>query len=300
MAGETPGANRASRRRLPWNEDKSTDKIYRSGNVSAINKKVIADSVLKAGQKPKPIVTPKQSVDDKNADKYYANGGSDRVRFNKKAAKRNTAAKAKPLVDLFIDSPDGVIPVLEAAAEKASAGAQVVVTVKQGDSALLRRTRTALELMVTREALTEAAYHSIRLAYALPPKAEPVRGEAANAVLIDEAVDPAAKDELEAILSADVIEQEKLVDALPPEPEVVPEPKAEPAAEPEASPAAVEDDTDLGDLVDQTEAAPETPAEVAEAPPEPVAGTEVPDETPAEAPAHGPRRQSRRGGRGSN
>lgn len=186
MAGETPNANRVNnRRKLRWSDDKSTNKIYASGDVSALGTHVTsADSTLKPGQKPAGIPTPVVKADDKSADKYYAEGGSKRVRGPQVAAgqkklgpppalgvkhprvKALAAAVPNRNGTLLINSTDEMNGVLAAVVDRAINGpTPVLVCVKRGDNNLLKRARAAMELLVAREVLTEEQYHDIRLSY---------------------------------------------------------------------------------------------------------------------------------------
>lgn len=198
MAGELPGAGdarrkkqtQASKRPLRWQDDKSTDKIYKSVNISALDQsRTVADSTLKPGEEPVATPTPRQKADDKSADKYYANGGSDRVRGTAQAKKERAGMKPpaatpqlgvkkapaaepkkslKSALGLHVHTKDDVQGVLNNVVDQLQGGnTQVVVYVKQGDSSLLRRVRAGLDLLVTRETITEDQYRDVRLSYEL-------------------------------------------------------------------------------------------------------------------------------------
>lgn len=190
MAGETPGANAARRKKLPWQDDKSTNKIYASGDISALGTQTAADTVKKPeGQAGVP--TPVVRADDKSADKYYANGGSSRVRGPQAALGQKKlgpppklgVTAPKPMVNhnpsskLFVGDQTQINGVLQQLVEQLKAGSTaVVLSVKKGDSNLLRRTRASLEMLVTREVITEDMYHEVRLSYeqdAVLPLPEP-------------------------------------------------------------------------------------------------------------------------------
>lgn len=190
MAGETPGAHNANRRRkLNWNDDKSTNKIYASGDISALGDQTVADSTMKPGQTPVANPTPTLRADDKSADKYYANGGSSRVRGpqvaagQKKlgpppalgvAAPKPRSAPYNPNATLVVRSKYEVNGVMAELVNRLNGGATgQVVYVPAGENQLLKRARAALEMLVTREVITEEQYHDVRLSY------EPKAGEQA-------------------------------------------------------------------------------------------------------------------------
>ena len=196
MAGELPGAGdardrkkltQASKRPLRWQDDKSTDKIYKSKNISALDQsRTVADSTLKPGQEPAAIPTPTLKTDDKSADKYYANGGSQRARGPAVAKKEQAGLKPpavtpqlgvkrpepkkslKSALGLTVHSKEDIDGVMDSVVAQLGDGNQhVVVYVKQGDSALLRRVRARLDSLVTREVITEDQYRDVRLSYEL-------------------------------------------------------------------------------------------------------------------------------------
>ncbi len=180
MAGETPGASNArnNKRKMRWEDDKSTNKIYASGNVSAIGNQTAADSVLKPGQKPKPIATPTQRTDDKSADKYYAEGGSARPRSSAQAGVKKVLgpppklaaapknARQRGNIGMTITTKEQVVEVIdEVVSLLQDGGTNIVVTIKAGESDLLKRARAALDMAVTREKITEDEYREVRLSY---------------------------------------------------------------------------------------------------------------------------------------
>lgn len=193
MAGELPGAGDArkkkqnNRKPLRWQDDKSTDKIYKSKDISALDSsRTVADSTLKPGQEPKGIPTPTMRHDDKSSDKYYAEGGSQRPRagaqagkklgpapvLGVKSAKQLPAKKGPPRTRTLnkVNEKDDIPVVLDSVVSRLAGGETgLVVYVKTGDSALLRRTRAALDLLVTRETITEDQYREVRLSYDLAP-----------------------------------------------------------------------------------------------------------------------------------
>lgn len=189
MAGETPGANKhhQKRRKLPWNDDRSTDKIYASGNPSALG-----DYRSTSDAQANGVTNPTQRADDRSADKYYAVGGSNRRKESAKAGtprpklgpppprtapalKAAKAPKAPQLTNggLIVNDASEVNGVLQDVIAKLQSGqSPLVLYVKAGDNNLLRRTRAALEMLVTREVITEEQYHDVRLSYEPGEKAK--------------------------------------------------------------------------------------------------------------------------------
>lgn len=188
MAGELPGAGDARKKKqqnnkkpLRWQDDKSTDKIYASKQVSALGQnRSVADSTLKPGQEPAGIKTPVMKADDKSADKYYAEGGSQRPRVGaagqkklgpapqlgvpKKGEKPRRAAGGK----LLVQAKEDISGVMEQVVDLLNGGNDgIVVYIQAGDSGLLRRTRAALDLLVTREKISEDMSRDVRLSYEL-------------------------------------------------------------------------------------------------------------------------------------
>lgn len=207
MAGETPGANKANkqrkRKKLNWRDDRSTNKIYASGDISALgNNQTVADSVLKPGQMPTPIPTPKVRPDDKSADKYYDNRGSQRTRVagQKKQAPqppvrsgRQAKAPLPSAAGAVIRDKGHIGPILDALVEKLTDGAtKLVVYIAAGNSDLLRRTRTRLEQMVAQEKISEEQYHEVRLSYEPASTQPPPQPSETKAVTDIGMVDPMA------------------------------------------------------------------------------------------------------------
>lgn len=188
MAGEIHN-NLPRRRKLPWRDDRSTNKYYASNDTSAIQgNNVASDSTLKPGEAPKPNVTgAKMHRDERSADKkYYGNaapaaptaqqiakgqlgaaprlGGAAKQASN--APQKRRQAALSPNANLTVTETNevngvmlGVIAALE------SGVSPVVVYVESGNAQLLRRTRAALEMLVTREQITEEQFHDVRLSY---------------------------------------------------------------------------------------------------------------------------------------
>ncbi len=236
MAGETPGANahHQKRRKLPWQDDRSTDKIYASGNPSALGDyRSVSDAQANG------VVNPTQNADDKSSDKYYAVGGSSRRKVSAAAGTprpklgpppKRTAPVLTPLTralkpptltngGLFISDASAVNGVLQDVIANLQSGqSPTVLYVKAGDNNLLKRTRAALEMLVTRAVITEDQYHDVRLSY------EP--GEKAKAEIDAEIGAPAPADgpaistdanedaDLDAFLAGDLTD-ESYVDTAP-------------------------------------------------------------------------------------
>lgn len=314
MAGETPGANASRRKKLPWADDKSTNKVYASGEISAIGPQTAADSVKRAdGQAG--VATPVVRADDKSADKYYAAGGSQRVRGPQVAAGQKKLGpppklgiQPKTMVDrpgpntkLHVDDQTQINGVLGHLVERLKGGAtSVVLSVKAGDGQLLRRTRASLELLVTREVITEEQYHEVRLSYEQTAVLPPPEPQAVVAVPDDAAIgDP--KD----FLNADS-DDEDTIDtsavAAPPEVDTTDDVPSSPApSHPTAPEGDDEDDSDYEPRGQQANTVlVDDKQEV-----EPVTDVTAPAEQPSpveEAPAdedNKPRR-GRRSGRGTN
>lgn len=175
VAGETPGASNVNRRRkLNWNDDRSTDKVYKSGDISALGDQSAADTPRRSGELPVAVPTPRLKADDKSADKYYANGGSDRVRGVQAARaqqklgpapKLGPTPKALPRADV-LTSKDQIPTALDAVVDRLKGGDRpVVVYIQRGNNQVLKRTRAALDMLVTRERITEDEYRDVQLSY---------------------------------------------------------------------------------------------------------------------------------------
>jgi hypothetical protein len=188
VASEFPQGNR--RRPINWRDDTNTDKYYAATEVSAIaGSRNAADSPLKPGEEPQAIPTPTYRLDETNTDKYYRDGGvrnraGDRRRLaaagdgdvgdkaDKRKAQVDKQIKSQRLSvarDLIVLTADDVRDVVDRAAQKVAAG-PVVVHVRAGDRNLLNRTRAAVEMLVTRETISEDQGRDIRLAYLPDPK----------------------------------------------------------------------------------------------------------------------------------
>lgn len=231
MAGETPGAANANKRRkLNWNEDKNTNKVYASGDISALGDQSVADSVRRtAGEQPLGVPTPAFRADDKSADKYYANGGSGRVRGPQVAAGQKKLGPAPQLGQparpkqvtsrhIVIADKDQIAAALESVVDRLKGGERPVpVYIKKGENQVLKRTRAALDMLVTRETITEDEYRDVRLSYELDEAVAAVAAKLGEVVVektvnVDEAdaVDPLA------FLNSDADDEKVDVEAVAP------------------------------------------------------------------------------------
>ena len=161
MAGETPRANdrdkkKKEKRKLNWQNDRSTDKYYGSGEPSAVQRSR-ADTVGRPGSRPKPIPVNTSRADERNADKkYYANpavpGNAPaplRVSTNPRASKAASPASSRVTIHAAAD----VNVTLTSLIASLQNDTPVVVEVVGSD--ILRRARAKLDLMVTGETITE-------------------------------------------------------------------------------------------------------------------------------------------------
>lgn len=176
MASETPGGLRP-RRRASALDSRSTDKIYRSGDVSTV-KSTAADSTLKPGEKVKSKAVPtKRKVDERSTDRYYreltvpaGTVPAPVVSRKKIVAPPKPAVPAGDIAKLVILSEADVKVVIEQATTFAQSNrAPVTVHIANGQAELLRRARTQLELLVTRQALTEDDSREIKFVYLAKP-----------------------------------------------------------------------------------------------------------------------------------
>lgn len=334
MAGETPGAANVNRRRkLNWNEDKNTNKVYASGDISALGDQSVADSVRRtSGEQPMGVPTPVLRADDKSADKYYANGASQRVRGPQVAAGQKKLgpapqlgpAKPKQVTGrhIVIADKDQIAAALESVVDRLKGGERPVpVYIKKGENQVLKRTRAALDMLVTRERITEDEYRDVRLSYELDEAVAAVAAKLGEVVVektvsVDEAdaVDPLAflnsdegdeKVDVEAVapVAVDTSDEDDGDDYVP----TPPTPAAEEPVKFNFAPG-VADEPVRGKaanavLADERVFTPDA-AEVTGYPTTPKAEAEAPAEEPAaeEAKAEEPAAQTRRGkrsGRGS-
>lgn len=173
MAGESPGARRHQqkrngRRELPFNEQRSSNKYYKSKQISAITP-ARSDKKGRPGTPPKPNPTPKlgrHSDIPQTADKKYYSGLPQAPTLQQiQAAERKKGKKVSALPSrkraAATQRTDGVLCILEkedvrevmSQLPNQLDGTTLVIEV--GSKELLRRARTALDLMVTREEISE-------------------------------------------------------------------------------------------------------------------------------------------------
>jgi len=130
----------------------TTDRFYRSGFVSALDAPVFdlppwPDRPAPPPRDRSPTVPPGDVVSVFDA--AAGSGG-----------------------DLYVRTAADVPEVVRLVAERLRPGPQPV-TVVAADEPLMRRTRVALELLVTRQELSEDRYHAVRLVYATPQASAP-------------------------------------------------------------------------------------------------------------------------------
>lgn len=320
MAGETPGAAQSRRRSLRWDDDRSTNKIYASGQVSALGEQFAGDSVRKPGEGPKPKPKPKKLsiADERSTDKYYREGGvaPQPVRQpakGKAAAIAKVGKRAAP--GTVITSPENIRDVLDAVVAKLQTASAPITLDVVGDAKLLQRVRAAADMLHTRDILTVEQYQLLRfrrLDAGTPTDAigeAGVAGVAGAVSAVDALTDLVAVPRLAPDFSK------------PPEPVETVDVSAEPVIDPlaflnaggDVESAVADDDADYGFLdpigrtaspVAQAEPAiavaeTETKAqEVTEVQETPVV-QEIPEAAVPEAAADKPRRTGRRSGRGT-
>jgi hypothetical protein len=283
VASETPGGDRAAKRRERLQpKTSSTNRYYASGEPSVIEN-TAADSKTPPGGEPQPIVTRQARRDDKSTDRYYREQtvapGAREGATGPPGKPRRTATPrpAAPTAGgLMINAGHEVNGVMQSVVGLLQGGvASVVVHVKKDDAGLLRRARTALDLLVTREVITEDQSRDVRFSYFDP---KPAAGNAdaffgAPAPAGEKAADgPGADLDPEAFLAGDG--DEPAVDTTPSNVQEV-DTSADPA--PAVTPAADAADDDESDFLTGRKT-PAASAEPAAPPPEPV-GIEIPFST---------------------
>lgn len=191
MGGEIHNFDRGGnkrRRRASWRDDRSADKYYESSEKSVIaDSQTVADSTLKPGETPKPSSHKLPSRENRSADKYYRGEQKpptkQQLQKGQKlgpppelGAKRPQTPQQKaqavkrasdPNAGMTVTSPGEINGVLKEVINRVQSGEQVVVYVEAGNVNLLRRTRASLEMLVTREVLTEEQFHDVRISYEL-------------------------------------------------------------------------------------------------------------------------------------
>lgn len=196
MASEIPGG--PTRRKVVRKPDeRSTDRYYRSADVSTVDLSAGLARVTKPGAPP-----PRRRVDEKSTDKYYAadahtgRGSAPARLVGRTAGKTSAAVAAIARVGAFvIDAPEAVKEVVDRAAAEAATNPDrpVVITIKRGEPGLLRRARAYLDSLVTRESVSEDVARDVRFQYAPAPSTKtlpPVPAETKTAV--DPSPDPLA------------------------------------------------------------------------------------------------------------
>ncbi len=266
MAGEIHNFDSNKKRKRPkWSDDRSSDKYYDSGDKSAVGDQSSADSSVKPGEKPRGVkhVGPKQ--DDRRADKYYANptqpaptkqqlerglGKPPRLVGERRAAeeKRQPRAAKHARGSVTLKDQSEVNGAMQDIAERLNSGeAAIVVYVERGNSQLLRRARAALEMLVTREVITEDQYRDVRLSYTL--------GEGETAALNEKLGPPVPRETVSVDDSEDVGDldflsglprvEEPEIDITPSEVREVDTSDDEPSQPPTEADTSDEDDSDF-------------------------------------------------------
>lgn len=301
MAGETKGAQ-ASRKQV--HRPNATDKVYASGDVSALHGSS-ADSTIR--KQPAPALVGR--IGDTSTDQYYANNGGKKPAAVKGVpAVKPKTAKAKAKDYYLVSSKDGIAEVVDNVVNDLCGGRNnVKVAIAGRDFSLMKRFRAALDIKVTNEVITEDQARDVQVAYdtAVSPAlaeisqtlttlnailAPPVPTET-KAVLADVTVDP------EAFLAGDVEnELDKEIDVSAVQDVTIdPDDTAEEAAplsEPRDTPTVNTDDDDEGDPI--TPVVPLPPVETVTEPVTEVPAEDATEEAPKEATA---KPRSRKGGR---
>jgi len=269
MAGETPNAANSRRRPTNWNDDRNTNKYYASAQTSVMEGRTGGDAVVNPQT---PQMRP-QGADIRTTDKYYASMPSaPTAQQIAQAAKK--PGKAPPVMGtarqvahaqashpLMILSKDEINVVLGNAIDQVRSHGLAVVDVAED---LVTRARTALDLMITRQSLTEDEGRAIQFSKLV---ADPMP---ATTVRVPEALNVDPLEFLNRDDSAEVAAQQALV-----------------AADPNAHVRQVTEDktaeVDEGDWMD-VEAAAVVPPVPPEVPPVAApAAVEVPVEAPVNA-----------------
>jgi hypothetical protein len=180
VAGETPGAaNAGKRRKLPWNDDKSTNKIYASGDISALGDQTVGGPAWAgpaAAREGGPGKRgPSQNTPNQSTDKYYraqttapAAGVPAKLAALPPISPRRGRPQPAAFDGLVVRSVADVAPAVQAAINAAADGGFGQVAIAAGRTDFMRRARAALDLAVTREELTEDQARDVKLGYAPP------------------------------------------------------------------------------------------------------------------------------------
>lgn len=162
------------RQTVPGRE--SADKYYRSPDVSTVGtSRPMGDGVRRSGEFPSAIPTPRQSADDRGADKYYAVGGSDRRKVSaalsaataptKIVKKAGVVAVAGGVTIITLNAKEEIPLALNALlAETAD-----IVAVKFGDRKLLQSMRAVWDQQLARETVTEARHGAVAIKFGPKP-----------------------------------------------------------------------------------------------------------------------------------
>lgn len=151
---------------------RTTDKYYRSEEVSVFGTQTASDTTLKPGQRPAPpLYRPVPALDERNTDRYYRDRlvrGPTRQQIARApmTARRPgrpvaTGSQTRPVEHqqairpFLVPNEAGVRPAVEAAVQAVLSGHQRVVLAVTGPPLLGLKVRTLLDSMVTRAALTE-------------------------------------------------------------------------------------------------------------------------------------------------
>lgn len=142
--------------------DKTTGKYYASSEKSTVNRTPVDGGTSRA-------VQPTQHQEDKSADKYYAEGGSDRHRLARERSQAADAlyspANARPVTGTVTDVQDLVA--------RLGVNERVTIVVPYGDTAAMNKWRAGVDAAVTRQAITEDQAQLASLKFGPPPAAIP-------------------------------------------------------------------------------------------------------------------------------
>jgi len=194
LASELPGGQRRRRPAVDRTRVRTADEYYKSGDVSAVQGgNTAADSTLKPGQAPVPAAARRKPASDRSrvrsADEYYKAQDqaptAEQIRAGQVRDPRRLgpppqlgAPQALPAKqprlpkpgrqrpELLITQADEINGVMQEVVSRLSMGEQrVIVYVAKGQVPLLRRARTNLELLVTREVITEDQARDVTFSY---------------------------------------------------------------------------------------------------------------------------------------
>jgi hypothetical protein len=174
MGSELPGGNK---RKTKWSDNRSADKYYASGNLTTQNQG--SQDSVKSNTQHTQAPLPKR--EDRSADKYYRNTVPKGKTREQAAADLRKSIKQHPPIRAVTPQRPHIVPVstesskfngtqvseiIDNAIAKLHSGVNpVIITVPQGAADLLKKLRTAAELRVTREEITEDEFQSLRFVY---------------------------------------------------------------------------------------------------------------------------------------